>query len=147
MGQWGGRPPVVAFRRGRAALRSRSRPSGYRRLPMPERSSRPPTERRAVRSEGPSLSPEANRLLTEELRAVVGRDDVEVAADAPRRSDERHGTHSRFVAALLSHRQILLVTLLAAIVVGGIVSLSTGAYWAVLVAVGLHAFGTMVVVA
>jgi hypothetical protein len=114
---------------------------------MPERSSRPPTERRAVRSEDPSLSPEANRLLTEELRAVVGRDDVEVAADAPRRTEERHGTHSRFVATLLSHRQILLVTLLAAIVVGGIVSLSTGAYWAVLVAVGLHAFGTMVVVA
>jgi hypothetical protein len=96
---------------------------------------------------GSSLSPEANRLLTEELWAVVGRDDVEVAADAPRRTEERHGTHSRFVATLLSHRQILLVTLLAAIVVGGIVSLSTGAYWAVLVAVGLHAFGTMVVVA
>jgi hypothetical protein len=114
---------------------------------MPERSPRRPTERRPVRSEDPSLSPEANRLLTEELRAVIGREEVEVATDTPRRTEERHGTRSRFVARLLSHRQIALVSLLAAIVVGGIVSLSTGAYWAVLVAVGLHALGTMVVVA
>jgi hypothetical protein len=114
---------------------------------MSERSPRRPTERRLVRSEDPGLSPEANRLLTEELRAVVGRDEVEVSTDTPRRTEERHATHSRFVATLLSHRQIVLVSLLAAIVVGGIVSLSTGAYWAVLVAVGLHALGTMIVVA
>ncbi len=35
------------------------------------------TERRFVRSEDPELTPEANRLLTEDLREVVGRDEVE----------------------------------------------------------------------
>ncbi|HEY4279659.1 MAG TPA: hypothetical protein VGM91_15650 [Conexibacter sp.] len=39
---------------------------------------RGPMRRRPVRSEDPTLSPEANRLLTEELREVVGSDEVEL---------------------------------------------------------------------
>jgi hypothetical protein len=35
------------------------------------------------------------------------------------------------------------VSLLAALVIGGIVALSTGAWWAVVAALGLHALGTM----
>src|SRR4051812_1389979 len=105
------------------------------------------TERRFVRSADPSLSPEANRLLTEELQQVVGADEVEVPVDSPRRSEQPHGDRSLLVATLVSNRAIILVTFLAALVVGGIVSLATGAYVAVLVAVALHALGTLLVAA
>jgi hypothetical protein len=111
----------------------------------PERAER--TERRFVRSEDPSLTPEANRLLTEEVREVVGAEEVEVPRSTPRRASERHATHSALVATLIDNRPIVLVTLLAAVVVGGIISLTTGWYVAVLLAVGLHALGTMLVAA
>src|SRR4051794_9985198 len=101
------------------------------------------TERRTVRSEDPSLSPEANRLLTDELRQAVGRDAVEVPVGTPRRTTDRHGRHSPAVATLATHRQIVVVSLLAALVIGAIVSFATGAWWAVVVALGLHALGTM----
>jgi hypothetical protein len=105
------------------------------------------TERRFVRSEDPELTPEANRLLTGELRAVVGRDEVEVPRDTPRRAEEAHATRSPFVATLVSNRPLIIVTLLAAVVVGGIVALTTGWYVAVLMAVGLHALATLLVTA
>jgi hypothetical protein len=105
------------------------------------------TERRFVRSEDPSLTPEANRLLTEEVREVVGQDEVEVPVGTPRRSSARHGNHSSLVATLISNRPILIVSFLAALVVGGIISLATGWYVAVLLAVGLHALCTMLVAA
>ncbi len=98
-----------------------------------------------MRSEDPSLSPRANELLTDELQQIVGAEEVVVPEDAPRRSDERHGTHSPFVAALVSNRAILIVTFLAALVVGGIVALVTEQYWVVVVALALHAVGTLVV--
>src|SRR3954469_18251776 len=114
---------------------------------MPDRRTASDTERRFVRSEDPSLTPEANRLLTEELQEVVGAEEVEVPAGTPRRSDEAQAVHSPFVTTLLSNRPILIVTLLAAVVVGAIISLATGWYAAVLLAVGLHALGTMLVAA
>src|SRR4051795_5490162 len=89
---------------------------------MPDRRTASDTERRFVRSEDPSLTPEANRLLTEELQEVVGAEEVEVPAGTPRRSDEAHAVHSPLVTTLLSNRPILIVTLLAAVVVGAIVS-------------------------
>jgi len=103
------------------------------------------TERRFVRSEDPSLTPEANRLLTEELQEAVGREEVEVPVGTPRRTSDERGTHSPMVAAIIANRAIVLVSLLAAVVVGGIISFATGQFWALLVAVGLHALGTMVV--
>jgi hypothetical protein len=112
-----------------------------------DRSDHAQTERRFVRSEDPSLTPEANRMLTEELREVVGKDEVRVPVGTPRRAGDRHGDHSTLVATLVSNRPIILVTLLMAVVVGGIVSLTTGWYVAVLLAVGLHALGTMLVAA
>jgi hypothetical protein len=105
------------------------------------------TERRFVRSEDPELTPEANRLLTEELREVVGRDEVEVPRDTPHRAEEAHGTHSPLAGTLVSNRPLIIVTLLAAVVVGGIISLATGYYVAVLLAVGLHALATLLVAA
>jgi hypothetical protein len=105
------------------------------------------TERRFVRSEDPNLTPEANRLLTEEVREVIGRDEVEVPRDTPRRAEETHATRSPLMATLISNRPLIIVTLLAAIVVGGIISIATGFYVAVLLAVGLHALATLLVAA
>jgi hypothetical protein len=105
------------------------------------------TERRFVRSEDPDLTPEANRLLTEEVREVIGTDEVEVPAGTPHRSTDRHGGHSPLVATLIANRPLIIVSLLAAVVVGGIISLTTGYYVAVLLAVGLHALCTMLVAA
>jgi hypothetical protein len=50
-------------------------------------------ELREVRSDDPSLSPEANRLPTEELREVVGTDRVRVPRGTPRQSERSHGGH------------------------------------------------------
>jgi hypothetical protein len=95
---------------------------------------------RDVRSDDPDLSPKANRLLTEELREVIGADRVEVPDERePERAQETPG------ALLAANRPLLIVTFLAAVVVGGVVALATGSWWALLVAVGLHALGTMVV--
>jgi len=100
-------------------------------------------EERFVRSADPSLTPEANRLLTEELREVVGRDRVRVPAGAPRREDDAHGRFPPPLANLVSSRQIILVTLLVALVVGAIATLVTGSWWGLVAALGVHALGTL----
>jgi hypothetical protein len=105
------------------------------------------TERRAVRSDDPSLSPRANRLLTHELQEALGTDEVTVRKDAPDRRRDQHATTSPLVATLASNRPILIVTFLVAIVIGGVLALVTGQYWAVVVAAALHAIGTLVVAA
>ena len=105
------------------------------------------SERRAVASEDPSLSPRANELLTHELREAIGTDEVVVPKDVPDRSHERHATHSPFVATLTANRPILIVTFLVAVVLGGVVALATEQYWAVVVAAALHAIGTLAVTA
>jgi hypothetical protein len=52
------------------------------------------TEVREVVSDDPSLSPEANRILTEEAREAVGADRVRVPRDKPHAERERHGDRS-----------------------------------------------------
>ena len=54
----------------------------------PRRVSRDETEVREVVSDDPSLSPEANRVLTRELREAVGAERVRVPRDAPHVSRE-----------------------------------------------------------
>ncbi|HWI09602.1 MAG TPA: hypothetical protein VNT54_19040 [Solirubrobacteraceae bacterium] len=105
------------------------------------------TTRRPVRSEDPSLSPTANELLTHELREAVGADEVVVPKDVPRRNDEPHATRSPYVATLTANRPLLIVSFLVALVLGGIVALVSGQYWAVVVAAALHAVGTLAVAA
>lgn len=103
------------------------------------------TERRVVRSEDPSLSPEANELLTHELREVIGKDEVVVPANAPHHSRERHADHGKASASLASNRPLLFVTFAAAVIVGGVVGLATGSYWVLVLALALHAVGTLLV--
>jgi hypothetical protein len=99
-----------------------------------------------VRADDPQLSPEANRLLTEELREAIGTDKVQL----PRERAETAGTihdagRSRLVALLASNRLLLLITFVALVVVGVIVSLTTGSWWAVVAAAAVHALGTIVI--
>ncbi|HEU4703739.1 MAG TPA: hypothetical protein VFS37_14760 [Conexibacter sp.] len=104
-------------------------------------------ERREVRAQDPSLSPEANRVLTEELRAAVGRDAVEVPSARGHAERARHGGRAGVAVALSQNRLALAMTLFAALVVGAIVSLATGSWWFLVLALAVHALGTIAVVA
>jgi len=104
-------------------------------------------ENRPVTSEDPSLSPEANRLLTEELRTVVGSDHVRVPRDAPHHEREAHGGHGGFAESLAANRVLIAITFVALVVIGAIVALATDSWWAVVVAAVVHAAGTFIVLA
>jgi hypothetical protein len=106
---------------------------------------RPSTEEREVRSDLPDLSPEANRLLTEELREAVGTETVQVPVGTPRRGTDRPQAGSPLAATLASNRPLIIITLVAAVAVGAAVSLATGNWWAVVAMVAVHALGTLVV--
>jgi hypothetical protein len=105
------------------------------------------TVRREVRSADPSLSPEANRLLTDELREVVGAEEVELPAGTPARHETDHGGRSTFAGTLAANRVLIVVSLTALIVVGVIVSLATGSWWALVAACAVHATGTLLIAA
>jgi hypothetical protein len=105
------------------------------------------SERREVRSQDPSLTPEANRILTQELRAAVGRDEVEVPRTRAHVEHEPHGGRSGIAVAISQNRLIVALTLLAALVVGAIVSLATGSWWFLLLALGLDVLGMLAVAA
>jgi hypothetical protein len=104
---------------------------------------RPGEARRFVRSEDPSLSPEANAQLTRELREAVGSDTAIVDDERLARARERHATHGTLAAELASHRLPIVVAFLAAVVIGGAIALATGSWWVLLAAVALHAVGTL----
>jgi len=104
-------------------------------------------ERREVGSHDPSLTPEANRILTQELRAAVGRDEVEVPRTRAHLEREAHGGRPGVAVAISQNRLIVALTLLAALVVGAIVSLTTGSWWFLLLALGLDMLGVLAVVA
>lgn len=105
------------------------------------------SERREVRAQDPSLSPEANRVLTDELRAAVGRDVVEVPRARRHAERERHGGRAAVLVALSQNRVLLAMTFLAALVVGAVVSLATGSWWFLPLALAVHALGTVAVAA
>lgn len=98
-----------------------------------------------VRSDDPSLSREANEMLTRELQQVVGATEVQVPEGTLERRVLSHGGHSTMTATLVDNRPIILVTFLGAIVVGSIIALATGQFWALLLAVGIHAAATVLV--
>jgi hypothetical protein len=90
----------------------------------------------------PSLSPEANRILGDELRAIEGPGaDGRQAPVAP-----THAVHTPGVANLISARLGAVITLAAAVVVGAIIALVSGATWVLLVALAVLCLGTAVVV-
>lgn len=103
--------------------------------------------RRADRPDDPALSPEASRLLTDELRAAVGDASAELPADAAARRRDPHGGRAPLVATLLANRVLVAISFAILIVVGVIASLATGSWWLLAVAAGVHAVGTLAVAA
>jgi hypothetical protein len=102
-------------------------------------------EQQPIRSEDPSLSPEANRQLTEELREAVGRDAVEVPAGTRLATEERRAEHGSVATALAGHRVALGLSFLVLLTVGVAISLATGSWWALVAALAVHALGTLIV--
>jgi hypothetical protein len=101
---------------------------------------------REVRAEDPKLSPEANRLLTEELQDAVGTDRVRVPRDQADQVGRVHGSgEGKLGAQLASNRLLLAVTFVALVIVGVIVSLATHSWWALVAACAVHALGTLLV--
>jgi hypothetical protein len=105
-----------------------------------------PVQSREVRVDEPQLSPEANRRLTEQVQAVVEADQVRVPADRPRPSRGERVSSGGTRAVLSTNRPLLVITFIAAVVVGAILTLTTGSWWFLPLAVIVHALGTMVVV-
>ncbi len=108
-------------------------------------SDRHDTERRFVRSADPNLSAEANAALTNELQEALGADRVSMPRDAPDPATAARSGESTVVATVASLRPLFIVTFCAALTVGAVVALATGSWWAVVLAAGVHALGTMVV--
>jgi hypothetical protein len=103
-------------------------------------------EVREVTVEDPTLSADARRRLTEELREIIGAERVCVPPDRPHPSRGEHPPPARPVAVLAEHRLFLAITFLAFLTIGAIVSLITGDWWLLAVAAGVHAIGTMTVI-
>lgn len=87
------------------------------------------TVQRAVRSDDPGLTPEANAMLSGELRDAVGRDSVEVPVDAPDRRGERNARHGPLVSMLITNRITVGITIFVLLGVAAIVALTTGHWW------------------
>lgn len=99
-----------------------------------------------VRANDPNLSPEANRLLTEELQEAVGQERIRLPPEQARRAGTLSGSQRRgLTSVLVENRLLLLITFTALVVVGVIVSLASGTWWAVVAAAAVHAVGTLIV--
>jgi hypothetical protein len=104
-------------------------------------------EEREVKVADPKLDDAANEQLTAELREVLGTDRVQVPKDQlhPSRGDRPPTTG--LWTEIISRRLTVVMMLAAALTIGAIVSLATGSWWLLLVALGVHALGTVVVTA
>jgi hypothetical protein len=98
---------------------------------VPEPSNR---DHRAVRSDDPSLSSEANRELTDELREIVGADTVDVPSGRSDPATARHARHTPFASELIADRLGYGAAALVLIVVLAIVGLATGSVIALVAA-------------
>lgn len=102
-------------------------------------------ERREVRSADPSLSPAANRILTDELREVIGEETTEVPRDRARTTTVSHGGRSRLWVAVTDNRVLFASVGLAGVVIGAVLAMTTGSWWFLPLAVGLDVLGVVVV--
>src|SRR3954469_16734241 len=104
------------------------------------RSDRRKFVREDVRVDDPELSPEANRLLTQELQDALGTDSVELPADRAERAHRLPAEEHRTVGTWIgSNRLLVAVGFGSLVVIGVIVSLATGSWWALMAAVAVHA--------
>ena len=91
---------------------------------------------------------EARGALRRELREVVGEEAAERAEQRGALDSAMEADRPRtVVGALKESRGLVAITLFAALIVGAVIALITGSWWFLLVALVLHAVGTVVVVA
>lgn len=102
-------------------------------------------EEREVKVADPGLDQTANQRLTEELQDVLGTDRVQVPKDQPHPSRGEQPPRRGLWSEIISRRLTVVMMLAAFLTIGAIVSLATGSWWLLLVALGVHALGTVVV--
>jgi Flp pilus assembly protein TadB len=93
------------------------------------------------------LSGRANEILTEEVREALQTDEVEVSeshADELGRAD-LSATSQTMTSVLWESRVLVGVSFFTAIVVGAILALVTGEWWAILIAEAVHFVATLIV--
>ena len=116
--------------------------------PPPELEDRPAeSEVREVKVADPGLDAEANQALTEEVQEVLGTAHVRVPKDRPHPSLGERPKRSGLLAEMSSHRLTNVMLFAAFLTIGAIVSLSTGKWWLLPVALVVHALGTIFVTA
>lgn len=114
--------------------------------PQPRGGQAVPTEEREVRAADPELSPLTNELLTDELREVVGAERVTVPVDRPHTSRGELPPKRSFFAYVSQNRLTVLGSLAIMLTFGAIIALTTGDWWFLPLAAGVHALATMTVV-
>jgi hypothetical protein len=104
------------------------------------------SEIRNVEVADPELSDAANRRLTEEVQEVVGTDQVRVPTDRPHPSHGERPDNAGLLASVWStNKFILLVITMMFIVIGAIVSITSGSWWFMAAAVVVDALGVVLV--
>lgn len=86
------------------------------------------TETVPVEVRDPALTERANEIMTDEARAALGTDHVELPADRAGQAGRRHPSDRRMFAALWERRVLIGLALATAVVVAGILVLTTGAW-------------------
>ena len=99
---------------------------------MPEprdfkRSERNPV--RKVEMHDPQLSDNTNRLVTEEVREVIGADTVHIPSDRPHPAEGDRPLSSGPVLNLTNNRLLIRSGIATGVIVGVIVALTTGKWW------------------
>ena len=101
--------------------------------------------KRGKHSPDPRLSPEANRLLTDELREVLGDDTLRVPNGELLQRAQRQSTHGQSAATLFGVRRELVVLVSVLVIVAGILTLGSGGWWLVGALLVLLAAASLVV--
>jgi hypothetical protein len=99
-------------------------------------------DQRTVKGD-PDLSERSEELLTDELREATGRDDVRVRAGSEHETTA--ADHAGPAGGLAGAAMPLGLAFVVLLVVGAVIGLATGSWWALLVALAVHAVGTLVV--
>jgi hypothetical protein len=106
-----------------------------------------PSRQKRARQQENRNRDEARDMLRDELREVVGDEGVERAERKGALDDAIDGRSPKTVAGVLNEaRGIIAITFFVALIVGALIGLITGAWWFIVVALVLHAIGTLVVV-
>lgn len=100
-------------------------------------------KRRPIQSDDPSLSDEANRLLTDELREAVGHDTMPDGPDPQPYAHEAHATATVLGVDLSGLRLGLIIMVLVLMVTGAVVGLGTGSWWLLLLALAILVSATV----